>query len=321
MPSVAYPGPHLRVDAVLTSPWRHAPLISEVADAVELAYWYHRSAWIQQWHADQISVPFWLPAEHAVAYPQARALPTGADIRLPYPLVFAAFSAPWRIEPCAGAFPEALATAQPLMIHTRGCAAKYAPANLSSYLARLQATGIKDRAELPTALEALDHFGGVVEGLLLTADSDGTPADEFAWCIAIGHPSGFPIARITIPASRAASGWCIQIANITAGIALSCWHEPAPSTAPPRTQPGDQDTIFATSAVHVLDVDATSPPSSRTSPSPEPSYSARPHLRRGHWRQQRVGVGRQERRWTWVRPTAVNGTPIAVDQVYLLRAG
>jgi hypothetical protein len=296
-----------------------------VADAVDLAYWYRRSAWIQQWHEDQTPVPFWLPTEHAVAYPHARALPTDTDIRLPYPLVFAAFSSPWRVEPRAGELPSTLATAQLLMIHARGRATKYAPVNLSTYLARLQATGLEDRAELPTPLETLDQFGGVVEGLLLTAGPDGTPGDEFAWCIAIGHPSGFPIARITIPASRAASGWRTQIANIIAGIALSCWHEPlaAPtlSTATPPTQPTDQNTTFATSAVRVLDVDATSPPPSRTSPSAEPAHSARPHLRRGHWRQQRVGAGRQERRWTWVRPTAVNGMPTAVDQVYVLRRG
>jgi hypothetical protein len=196
---------------------------------------------------------------------------------------------------------------------------------LATHLARLQATGLTDRAQFPTPLEALDHFGGVVEGLLLTAHPDGTPRDDFAWCIAIGHPSGFPLARITVPASRTASGWRTQVDNITAGIALSCWHDPLPASPPPSATPSTRQTdqhatVADASIVRVLDIDATSPPS-RPNPSAEPGHSAQPHLRRGHFRKQRVGPARQERRWTWVRPTTVNGNPPALTQVYLLRKG
>jgi hypothetical protein len=42
-------------------------------------------------------------------------------------------------------------------------------------------------------------------------------------------------------------------------------------------------------------------------------------MRRGHWRQQRIGTGRAETRWTWVRATAVNGLPDTADQIYILR--
>ncbi|HEX6497775.1 MAG TPA: hypothetical protein VF054_01935 [Micromonosporaceae bacterium] len=324
MPKAPYPGPHLRTDAVLTTPWRHTPLVKDVGDAVDLAYWYHRSAWVQQWRVGQAPVPFWLPAEHAVAYPQARSLPASADIRLPYPLVFAVLSSPWRIEPSAGELPAALATVSLLMLHARGSTA-VSPASLDTYLARLQATGLTDRAQLPTPLEALDRFGGLVEGLLLAARPDGTPDDEFAWCIAVGHPSGFPIARITVPASRAATDWRTPVDNITAGIALSGWHEPlsapAPSFATRRRRLVDQGATFATWAVRVLDIEATSPRSSQARPSAEPSHGARPHLRRGHWRQQRVGPGHQDRRWTWVRPTTVNGKSALIDQVYVLGGG
>jgi hypothetical protein len=323
MPADSYPGPHPRTDAVLTTPWRHMPLVTAPADAIDLAYWYHRSAWIQQWHPDQTPVPFWLPAEYAVAYPQARPLPADTDIRLPYPLVLAALATAWRIEPRTGELPADLAIAQPLMLHARGAAANVSPAPLATHLARLQATGLTDRAQFPTPLEALDHFGGVVEGLLLTAHPDGTPRDDFAWCIAIGHPSGFPLARITVPASRTASGWRTQVDNITAGIALSRWHDPLPAPPPPATTPptrqADQDaTVADASIVRLLDIDATSPPA-RMNPAAEPSHSARPHLRRGHWRQQRVGTGRHDQRWTWVRPTTVNGSPPEIDQIYLLR--
>jgi hypothetical protein len=323
MPDGPYPGPHPRPDAVLTVPWRHLPLVTIPADAVDLAHWYHRSAWIQQWFPEQTPVPFWLPTEHATAYPQARPLPTGTDIRLPYPMVLAALAIPWRIEPRPGALPAQLATAQLLMLHARDRAAEAAPAPLFSHLARLQAGDLTDRTQLPTPLEALDHFGGVVEGLLLTAHPDGTPRDEFAWCIAIGHPSSFPLARITVPASRNTSGWRTPIDNITAGIALSCWHESPPT--PPRSLareggPADHSPSYAdVSGVRVLDVDATSPPTRPTASAPTP-YNARPHLRCGHWRKQRVGPKRQDRRWTWVRPTTVNGTPPEINQVYLLRS-
>jgi hypothetical protein len=112
------------------------------------------------------------------------------------------------------------------MLYARGQATRYAPAPLATHLARLQGAGLTDRNQLPTPLEALDQFGGVVEGVLLLAHPDGTPRDEFAWCIAVGHPTGFPIARITVPASRTASTWRDHVDNVTAGIALSCWHDP-----------------------------------------------------------------------------------------------
>jgi hypothetical protein len=317
MPPGPYPGPPRRGTGPLSTPWRHAPLIAEPADAADLTYWYQRSGWAQQWKPGTAPVPFWLPAEHAVAYPQAGPLPDGTDIRLPYPAVFAVFSAGWQLEAHrTGELPPQLATAQLLMLHARGRAATLNPMVLSGYLLRLQATGLMDRGELPTPLEALEAFGGVVDGLLLYANPDGTPRDEFAWCIAIGHPTGFPIARITVPASRTTTSWRTQIDNITAGIALSCWHDPAAATDPAGRQtnpePGPADV-----AIHVLDIDATSPPV-RASQTTDPAYSTRPHLRRGHWRQQRVGEGRRETRWTWIRPTAVNGRPATLDQVYVL---
>ena len=323
MPSSAYPGPYLRADATVTTPWRHLPLIAAPADAVDLVHWYHRSAWIQRWHPEQTAVPFWLPAEHAVAYPQARPLPEGTDIRLPFPLVFAAFATPWRIEPLADDFPADLISTQLVMLHARGRAANVPGASLATHLARLQATGLTDRNKLPTPLEALDRFGGVVEGLLLAANQDGTPKDEFAWCIAIGHPIGLPIARITIPASRTANGWRTEVDNITAGIAFSCWHDPLPSEAPSTRQPSRHTgRLLARTAdipaVRVLDIDATSPQQQRNN-SAQPATNARPHLRRGHFRKQRVGPGRQDRRWTWVRPTTVNGGSSQADKIYLLR--
>jgi hypothetical protein len=92
---------------------------------------------------------------------------------------------------------------------------------------------------------------------------------------------------------------------------LSIWHTsilaaPLPDTAlaSPGGAPPDPQPV---AALHILDVDATSPQHSR----PDPGTSAgsvRPQLRRGYWRHQAVGKGRTERRRTWVRPITVHGT-------------
>ncbi|MDT5034033.1 MAG: hypothetical protein QOC94_4204 [Actinoplanes sp.] len=69
--------------------------------------------------------------------PTSTAAAPGTDIRLPYPAVFAAFATGWRIEPGrTGDLPPELATAQLLMLYARGGAARYAPANLATHLAR-----------------------------------------------------------------------------------------------------------------------------------------------------------------------------------------
>jgi hypothetical protein len=315
-----FPGPPLRPDAVITTPWRHAPAVGQSGDAVDLAYWYRRSTWAQQWRAEIMPVPFWLPTEHSISYPDARALPPGVGIRLPYPLVFAAFAEPWRIEPNHADLPDHLAAIQALMFYARGSAAARPPDPLHDVLGRLQATGLTDRTQVPTPLEALDHFGGTVEGLLLTADPDGTPGDHIAWCLCINHPSGFPLARIAIPASRNSSEWKTQIDNIIAGIALSCWHQPTGTPTQPTSTRGaghpDQDLVAST--VHILDIDATSPLTPRRD-GRRTGRSPRPHLRRGHFRRRSRNGNTGDTGWIWVRPTTVNGTGITTQQVYVLR--
>jgi hypothetical protein len=317
MPGGDYPGPGLRRDAVLTTPWRHAPLIVEPGDAADRSYWYHRSAWAQQWRCgDPVPVPFALPAEHASGFPQARPLPDGVDVRLPYPAMFASLADGWRVEARHdGPLPADRVVQQLLMLHARGQAARYRPGNLSTYLTRLEALGRTGRDALPTPLEAVELFGGVVEGLMLFSDERGVPDDEFGWCIAVGHPSGLPIARIVVPASRVASKWGDQVGNVIAGVALSCWHEPLPAVVPQqRRQPGAPEPVTAP-GVHVLNIDATSP--SSASPAGE-GGSTRPHLRRGHWRRLDAHVPVDLTQWTWVRATTVNGIPATQPPVYVL---
>lgn len=323
LPETAFPGPSLRSDAVLVSPWRHAPMIPHPADATDLTYWYRRSTFSQAWHTEDVPVPFWLPAEHSTSFPDARALPDEVDVRLPFRQVFIALSLPWRIEPNTAHDHLFLRNAFPLMMFARGTAANgYGPPELWEVLGRLQATGLAYRDDLPTPMETLDAFGGYVEGLLVTADDNGVPSDDFAWCVVIYHPFGLPLARIAIPASRARSAWRDQIGNIIAGTALSCWHRP--SVLPPRHDTDRagfaariDDGADDPAGVHVLDIDATSPRSPRGDDAS--LRTQRPHLRRGHWRHQPVGERRRDKRWTWVRATSVHGGSAAILKVYVLR--
>ncbi|GAB1692740.1 hypothetical protein [Krasilnikovia sp. M28-CT-15] len=112
--------PALRRDATVTLPWRHFPQIPLAADAADLGHWYQRSIASQHWHPDAMSVPFWLPHEHSSAYPQARTLPEGTDLRLPFPLVFAALAAPWQLPPTTDPLPDTLRALLGPMLYARG---------------------------------------------------------------------------------------------------------------------------------------------------------------------------------------------------------
>jgi hypothetical protein len=321
LPTRPMPGAPLRADATISTPWRHTPIVSQPSDAVDLAYWYRRSAFAHGWRPDTAAVPFWLPAEHSVSYPQARPLPHDTDLRLPYPMVFVAFAAPWQLSPAHTDQSDPARAAQVLMMYARGRAAEGHHEPLYAVLGRLQATGSIDRCDLPTPLQAIDSYGSLVEGLLLAAHPDGTPDDDFAWCVTINHPSGLPLGRIAVPASRRQTTWRHQVDNIIAAIALSCWHETTEYSPPQSNLSSDElsdEQDCPEIAVRILDVDATSPRTGDRDHHERPAPRA--HLRRGHWRRLTV-ADNPNIRWTWVRPTTVNGSHITTRQVYVLPTG
>ncbi|WIX84271.1 hypothetical protein QRX50_20730 [Amycolatopsis carbonis] len=271
-------------------------------------------------HPDRRPVPMWLPGEHSSAFPAARALPDEVELRLPFPTVFAVLSTPWRIEP-NHENKHPMLDGHPLFTYARGrLGTDLAPPELGDVLTRLQATGLAERDDLPSPLEFLDGYGGYVEGVLLTADDHGVPGDDVAWCVAIYHPTGLPLARVAIPASRTRAQWRRPLGNLIAGIALSCWHEAQdlPARLSDHPAPGIGAPLVDTGELHVLDIDATSPRRTHD-PAETAGPGVRPHLRRGHWRDQPVGPGRRERRWTWVRSTTVHGSLTGGGQVYVLR--
>jgi hypothetical protein len=194
------------------------------------------------------------------------------------------------------------------MLHARGRAHHHrgAPA-MEEVLLRLHAVAT-ERAQLPTPLQVVADLGAQIDGLILTADPDGTPRDEFAWCLTVPHPWGTPLARVLIPASRRHTAWHDPVDNILAAIALSSWHPtPKPDLHPQASTSGPTPAVESApenrAEVRVLDIDATT---STGRPRTHSSTPRQAHLRRGHWRHQRVGPGRHHTRPTWVRPTTVN---------------
>lgn len=331
--------------ATITLPWRQRPLVADPTDAADLAHWYHRSGWAQGWSpfaspaADEssaarlpgIAVPFWVPDEFCGAFATAQPLPAGTPLRLPFSRVFACFADPWSLPPHpdspddgAGASHGGAAEAgtrtwpYPAMLHARGRAHRNDAPTLERVLHRLQAWTV-DRSGLHTPLQVAAQLGARVEGLVFTAEPDGTPHDAFAWCLKLPHPWGATLARILVPASRQASAWRTPVDNLLAALALSSWH-PIDSAFP---QPGDASNRPAPPTVdrppvevRVLDIDTTA--AARHGSRSDGGVSRQPHLRRGHWRQQRVGTGRRDTRWTWVRSTTVNPGGFFATQVYRL---
>ncbi|MBC3189985.1 hypothetical protein H7X46_02770 [Pseudonocardia sp. C8] len=291
-----------RAHPVVSTPWRHRPLLSLPEDAVDLAYWYRRSAWTQNWHSESRAVPLWLGNEHANGFPRSQPLPAGTDRRLPFPTVIVVFESGWELP---ARHPDPPDTRAPVEIFYARGRATAAPL-LEEPLYRL-APGTR-RADLATPLQLVERYGATVEGLIFTADPDGHPADEFAWCLAIHHPWGLPLGRITVPASRWATHWTTAIDNTLAGVCLAHFHPTATSTRIPGTDPRPTDAELSEhddAGVHVLDIATTSPttgPHRTTTRSPAGRAA---HLRRATWRYQPVGPGRQQRRWTWVRATIV----------------
>lgn len=312
--------PPIRARATINMPWRHLPMIGEPADAADLAYWYARSADAQGWTAGTAPVPFLLPAEQRFGYPHGEPLPADAPLRLPYPAIFVGFATPWELPASPGdadALDDSLRT---FVFYARGRAARSRPETLERVLRRLNAIPNFDRSDLPTPLEMVRQYGGTVEGLILTADDEGKPSDQFAWCIAIPLPDGFFAGRITVPANVHKTTWRTQVQNVIAGIALSCWHQPLdPITPVPgqRTATRSAEGVLVDLDVRILDIDATSPPR-RTEHYRRQGRSTRAHIRRGHWRRQRTGHGRTETHWRWIRPTTVSGTRQMATPVYVL---
>ncbi len=249
--------------------------------------------------------------------PGTAATPVNRPLDSPTHRVFVALASPWHLPRSRHAFDEL----QPLFLYARGRAAQNPAAPVATVLARLQATGVQEhRDQLPTpsnssthtAAKSKDSSSRQTRTRLQQTNSPGallscTPPVS-RW---LGSP--FP------PHAREHGGADEEIDNIIAGVALSRWHQldaPAqPSIQIGRSLQREPDLV----SIRVLDIDATSPRRIRRFTPNEAARSPRPHVRRGHWRGQRVGHHRQEIRLIWVRATTVDTTGTPANQVYTLR--
>lgn len=262
--------------------------------------------------------PHWLPPGQTVAFMDGDPMPEESrdDLRLPFPQVFVAFSDPLRIPGLDGAPRPAL----------DGLLSK-----VPRDLANDPRTDITLRDFVPaygTLPEIIDYHGAWVEGLVLLSDSLGRPLDTVGWCIAVVPNPGVTIARMLVPASREACLIPGVIDSVEAILSWAGWD--APDTAAVPVTPSadlirailddpkvDRDSYRTDlGRVHVLNVRRTHMGSGDGDGT---GASVAPHLRRGHWRRQRVGVGRAEVRWVRVAATAVNaGKGALTPQVYRL---
>lgn len=276
---------------------------------------------------------FWLPSGQTHAFADSEPLDEAAraEMVLPFPQVFLAFAEPLLL--------DAVRDADAAEAHYLAGAIREVAIRAGSHrplvdaafslLRRLRRPPVGHwRDGLPTAGDILDISGARVEGLLLLGDSLGRPSDLFGWCLAIPGGPNSVLGRVVVPASRERTAYRDLVDNLTAVAAWADWHEPDTETSVPpgatlATAMELMDTpVFARDAerhgaeVRVLNVRTTTKSESVAAGT---GREVAPHVRRGHWRRQRFGVGNKQVRRVRIAPVLVNahrGMP--VDRVYRL---
>jgi len=300
-----------------THPAQRPPWVDRAVDLPATAVWSMRAT------------PFYLPATEAVGImashpPDANLL---ADLRLPFDTVTVSFGADLAI---------------PRDLHRWSPALDDPDRALPTVLAA-QFLGMppldRARADLVWAAREL---GGYLSGVTLFAGADGRGvADDALWLVTTNPDPAAPgiskLDRIRGIVSGRLSQSTLRplAANLAAAVAWGAWRTPAGADLP--GEPGSRawrkalrrgtvrraDRRGGLAGVHVLDV-ARIRPTARSQPRPagaEPRQSPVTHLRRGHWRRQRVGprdTWHYEGRW--IPPAVVNpsGPPNRTVTVYRL---
>ncbi|MGH9189805.1 MAG: hypothetical protein ACRD0Q_07210, partial [Acidimicrobiales bacterium] len=248
------------------------------------------------------AVPHFIEADAAVGIlssrpPEAQSL---ADLRLPYPRIAVYFGRCLELGPELHDWPRDW----DIQTDLRG-----AP------------TGTR------TAVGDLRALGGGIEGVVLSEMPGGGLCDEVLWLVSANPdptrdgPSRFDRYRATVW-GRLSSARLAHVAhNLAATVSWAEWREPSRTLSLPgdagstawrkavrRGEFRRHEPRGATAGVRVLDVVRT-PVADRVvsrSPGTRTAHSPITHLRRAHWRQQRVGSGLTERRLVRVPATVVN---------------
>lgn len=188
-----------------------------------------------------------------------------------------------------------------------------------------------DRPQPPWSSFALDiggalyERGGRVTGVILCADDDGGVHDVMCWIVSAEpdeHVSEMfqnDRQRCLVIGRRSLATWGTLTDNLIAGIRWLPWTQNEPLDLPdPDTKEWRKATnrgVFrrreprgGALGVNVIDIDRTQKPAGNTGTSqPAARSSPHTHLRRGHWRRNRVGP-RDD--WTyklsWIAPLVVN---------------
>lgn len=277
---------------------------------------------------------YWLPAGQTASFAESDPLDETdrAELILPFPQVFLAFAEPLALGAIA-ASPED-SKAWRLMSEIAHDASRDNLDLMSVIQAHLRSPH-DNTWTAPPLEDAIVQLGAQVEGLLLLADSFGRPEDLFGWCISVPALYGSTLGRFVIPASRASTAYRDAVDNLTAVVAWAQWHEPDDDTAAPfGISPADLDELVAAkdfrrngrrsgAGVRVVDVGATHRQAgpALTSSEGTSDFHVSPHIRRGHWRRQRYGIGLEQIKRIRIAPVLVNAhRGDLAPRVYRLRA-
>jgi len=186
--------------------------------------------------------------------------------------------------------------------------------------------------------------GGYVSGMVLLADQDGRLRDDLLWILAanpdptLPPPANLDRIRGVVRGWRSAADLAPLVTNIAAAIAWGAWQPPTTPLQLPDTPDSRQwrkaikrgtfrrreprgDAI----GVHVLDLERTTAHASQIPASHDPSTTSTrnspiPHLRRGHFRQVRVGP-RSDWHYQvrWIAPTLVRGDQPGTQRLVVRR--
>ncbi|WP_434317510.1 hypothetical protein [Leifsonia sp. P73] len=261
---------------------------------------------------------YWLPAGQTASFAESEPLDDAdrAELVLPFPQVFLAFAEPLVLDPIETIELDDAKNWRLLSEVTHDTSRSNK--DLTSVMYAHLRFSHDDRWIAPPLGDAIAQLGAQVEGLLLLADSFGRPEDLFAWCISIPALYGSTLGRFVVPASRSTTAYRDVVDNLTAVVAWAQWHEPDDETAAPfGITPADLEALVTSkdfrrngrrsgAGVRVVDVGATHRSvSASTVPGDGASdFHVSPHIRRGHWRRQRYGAGREQIKRIRIAPRA-----------------
>lgn len=178
-----------------------------------------------------------------------------------------------------------------------------------------------------TVVGDLRALGGGIEGVLLAEKPGGGLADEVLWLVSVNPDASRPGTaaldryRATVWGQLSSARLAHVARNLAATVSWAEWHEPDRRLVLPddpvssgwckavrRGEFRRHEPRGAAAGVRVLDVSRTPVGDRVVGGSGQAGTHASPitHLRRAHWRQQRVGAGLAERRLVRVPATVVN---------------